>query len=55
MPQLNPSPWFLIFLFAWMFFLIIMPSKVMMHRFNNLPTPKNTQKSKPTPWNWPWT
>nr|AIZ03213.1 ATP synthase F0 subunit 8 [Mobula munkiana]AOY35849.1 ATPase subunit 8 [Mobula munkiana] len=55
MPQLNPSPWFLIFLFAWLFFLVIMPGKVMSYLFNNNPTTKSTQKSKPTPWNWPWT
>nr|AIZ03109.1 ATP synthase F0 subunit 8 [Rhinoptera steindachneri] len=54
MPQLNPSPWFLIFLFAWLFFLIVMPDKVMSYIFNNNPTTKSTQKSKPTPWNWPW-
>nr|YP_010959164.1 ATP synthase F0 subunit 8 [Urolophus aurantiacus]WND64991.1 ATP synthase F0 subunit 8 [Urolophus aurantiacus] len=55
MPQLNPSPWFLIFLFTWLFFLATMPTKVVHHLFNNPPTTKNIQKSKPTPWNWPWT
>nr|QZL31465.1 ATP synthase F0 subunit 8 [Urobatis halleri] len=54
MPQLNPNPWFLIFLFAWTFFLIIMPAKVMSHLPNNLPTTKSTQKAEPSPWNWPW-
>nr|QZL30461.1 ATP synthase F0 subunit 8 [Paratrygon sp. o FPM-2021]QZL30510.1 ATP synthase F0 subunit 8 [Paratrygon sp. o FPM-2021] len=53
MPQLNPNPWFLIFLFTWLFFLTIMPNKVMSHLFNNNIT-KNIQKPRPTPWNWPW-
>nr|YP_010279430.1 ATP synthase F0 subunit 8 [Narke japonica]UKG21295.1 ATP synthase F0 subunit 8 [Narke japonica] len=55
MPQLNPNPWFLIFIFSWLFFLVIMTQKVMSH----LPTKQNlfkkTQKPKPKPWNWPWT
>nr|YP_010578471.1 ATP synthase F0 subunit 8 [Acroteriobatus blochii]UZP16465.1 ATPase subunit 8 [Acroteriobatus blochii] len=55
MPQLNPSPWFLIFLFAWLFFLIILPKKVTSYLFNNNPMPKSVEKSKPEPWNWPWT
>nr|QZL30507.1 ATP synthase F0 subunit 8 [Paratrygon sp. p FPM-2021]QZL30513.1 ATP synthase F0 subunit 8 [Paratrygon sp. p FPM-2021] len=53
MPQLNPNPWFLTFLFTWLFFLTIMPNKVMSHLFNNNIT-ENTQKPQPTPWNWPW-
>nr|YP_009160421.1 ATP synthase F0 subunit 8 [Urogymnus dalyensis]AIY56263.1 ATP synthase F0 subunit 8 [Urogymnus dalyensis] len=54
MPQLNPNPWFMIFLFAWTFFLLLMPGKIMSYMFNNCPTTKNTQKPKSTPWNWPW-
>nr|QZL30458.1 ATP synthase F0 subunit 8 [Paratrygon ajereba]QZL30609.1 ATP synthase F0 subunit 8 [Paratrygon ajereba]QZL30612.1 ATP synthase F0 subunit 8 [Paratrygon ajereba]QZL30615.1 ATP synthase F0 subunit 8 [Paratrygon ajereba]QZL30618.1 ATP synthase F0 subunit 8 [Paratrygon ajereba] len=53
MPQLNPNPWFPIFLFTWLFFLIIMPNKVMSHLLNNN-IAENTQKPQPTPWNWPW-
>nr|UDF87692.1 ATP synthase F0 subunit 8 [Gymnura altavela]WNH19778.1 ATP synthase F0 subunit 8 [Gymnura altavela] len=55
MPQLNPAPWFLIFLFTWIFFLAVMPGKIMSYLLNNAPTPKNAQKSKVAPWNWPWT
>nr|YP_007026385.1 ATP synthase F0 subunit 8 [Telatrygon zugei]AFV48247.1 ATP synthase F0 subunit 8 [Telatrygon zugei] len=55
MPQLNPNPWFLIFLFTWTFFLIILPGKVTSYLLNNNPTTKDIQKPKPTPWNWPWT
>nr|WNH37578.1 ATP synthase F0 subunit 8 [Etmopterus bigelowi] len=55
MPQLNPHPWFLILIFSWIFFLMILPKKVMMHSFNNNPTTKSTKKPKPQHWNWPWT
>nr|NP_395457.1 ATP synthase F0 subunit 8 [Heterodontus francisci]CAC84216.1 ATPase subunit 8 [Heterodontus francisci] len=55
MPQLNPHPWFSILLFSWIIFLMILPNKVMKHSFNNNPLPKNTEKLKPQPWNWPWT
>nr|YP_010385301.1 ATP synthase F0 subunit 8 [Squatina aculeata]UAV85060.1 ATP synthase F0 subunit 8 [Squatina aculeata]UPM52002.1 ATP synthase F0 subunit 8 [Squatina aculeata] len=55
MPQLNPSPWFLILMFSWIFFLVVLPKKVTKHSFNDKPTPKNTEKLKPEPWNWPWT
>nr|QZL31421.1 ATP synthase F0 subunit 8 [Potamotrygon boesemani]QZL31423.1 ATP synthase F0 subunit 8 [Potamotrygon boesemani] len=54
MPQLNPNPWFMIFTFAWAFFLIIMPNKVMSHLFNNSPIMESTKKPQPNPWNWPW-
>nr|YP_010016374.1 ATP synthase F0 subunit 8 [Odontaspis ferox]QOI73760.1 ATP synthase F0 subunit 8 [Odontaspis ferox]QTJ25351.1 ATP synthase F0 subunit 8 [Odontaspis ferox] len=54
MPQLNPHPWFIMFLFSWMIFLTILPKKVMNYTFNNNPTLKNIEKSKPKPWNWPW-
>nr|YP_010950401.1 ATP synthase F0 subunit 8 [Bathyraja taranetzi]WMI36331.1 ATP synthase F0 subunit 8 [Bathyraja taranetzi] len=54
MPQLNPSPWFLIFLFSWLFFLIILPHKLTSYMFNYDPTLKNVKKQKPEPWNWPW-
>nr|YP_009494653.1 ATP synthase F0 subunit 8 [Bathyraja multispinis]AWO66446.1 ATPase subunit 8 [Bathyraja multispinis] len=54
MPQLNPSPWFLIFLFSWLFFLVILPHKLMSYMFNYDPTLKNVEKQKPEPWNWPW-
>nr|YP_009369696.1 ATP synthase F0 subunit 8 [Narcine bancroftii]AMB36435.1 ATP synthase F0 subunit 8 [Narcine bancroftii] len=55
MPQLNPNPWFFIFLFSWLFFLIIMTKQVMNHLFNKEPKLKNTDKPKPEPWYWPWT
>nr|YP_008815326.1 ATP synthase F0 subunit 8 [Prionace glauca]AGW45859.1 ATP synthase F0 subunit 8 [Prionace glauca]QTJ25364.1 ATP synthase F0 subunit 8 [Prionace glauca]WNH19765.1 ATP synthase F0 subunit 8 [Prionace glauca] len=54
MPQLNPSPWFLILLFSWIIFLTILPNKITNHLFNSNPTLKSTEKPKPNPWNWPW-
>nr|YP_010318866.1 ATP synthase F0 subunit 8 [Pipa myersi]UMB51097.1 ATP synthase F0 subunit 8 [Pipa myersi] len=55
MPQLNPGPWFLILIFSWLVLLILIPPKVANHSQLNEPTTQNTEKSKPTPWNWPWT
>nr|YP_008592597.1 ATP synthase F0 subunit 8 [Novumbra hubbsi]UXB60126.1 ATP synthase F0 subunit 8 [Novumbra hubbsi]BAN81600.1 ATPase subunit 8 [Novumbra hubbsi] len=54
MPQLNPAPWFSILVFSWLVFLIIIPSKIINHTFNNEPLPMNTEKTKTDPWNWPW-
>nr|YP_009144182.1 ATP synthase F0 subunit 8 [Gymnomuraena zebra]AKI32568.1 ATP synthase F0 subunit 8 [Gymnomuraena zebra]WNH38137.1 ATP synthase F0 subunit 8 [Gymnomuraena zebra] len=54
MPQLNPSPWFIILVFSWMVFLIVAPTKVMGHKFNNEPTTQATQTTTTNPWNWPW-
>nr|QGX86694.1 ATP synthase F0 subunit 8 [Glaucostegus granulatus] len=54
MPQLNPNPWLIIFLLSWLFFLTVMPQKVTSYVFNNSLTPKNVEKPKPEPWNWPW-
>nr|YP_003345415.1 ATP synthase F0 subunit 8 [Robinsia catherinae]BAI53215.1 ATPase subunit 8 [Robinsia catherinae] len=54
MPQLNPSPWFLILLFSWLIFLTVIPTKVMAHTFNNEPSLQATKKPKTTSWDWPW-
>nr|YP_009019236.1 ATP synthase subunit 8 [Trinectes maculatus]AFC88459.1 ATP synthase subunit 8 [Trinectes maculatus] len=54
MPQLNPSPWLMLFLTTWLIFLYFLPSKIMNHAFPNLPSPKPTQNQKTTPFNWPW-
>nr|YP_003412048.1 ATP synthase F0 subunit 8 [Hynobius guabangshanensis]ADB78077.1 ATP synthase F0 subunit 8 [Hynobius guabangshanensis] len=54
MPQLNPGPWFAIFLMSWIVFLLILTFK--MSNFNNLnePTSQNKDMKKPESWNWPW-
>nr|YP_659542.1 ATP synthase F0 subunit 8 [Squalogadus modificatus]BAE96375.1 ATPase subunit 8 [Squalogadus modificatus] len=54
MPQLNPDPWFMIFILTWGIFLAVLPFKVMGHIFPNEPTPKSMMTPKTTPWNWPW-
>nr|WNH22808.1 ATP synthase F0 subunit 8 [Uroconger syringinus] len=53
MPQLNPTPWFAILIFSWLVFLIIIPTKIMNHKFNNEPNTQTT-KTPLEPWNWPW-
>nr|UFP05598.1 ATP synthase F0 subunit 8 [Narke japonica] len=55
MPQLNLSPWFLIFIFSWLFFLTIMTQKVMNQMYTKEFTLKSMGKPKPKPWSWPWT
>nr|UEX93135.1 ATP synthase F0 subunit 8 [Gymnothorax favagineus] len=54
MPQLNPTPWFVILVFSWLAFLFIAPTKVMSHTFNNEPSPRTTESTTTNPWNWPW-
>nr|YP_010234376.1 ATP synthase F0 subunit 8 [Gallotia atlantica]QTA72529.1 ATP synthase F0 subunit 8 [Gallotia atlantica] len=53
MPQLNPTPWFLIFVLTWTTLLIIMLPKIL----NLFPTTQATYNQKnnfTTNWNWPW-
>nr|QFZ99231.1 ATP synthase F0 subunit 8 [Eleginus gracilis] len=54
MPQLNPAPWFMIFMFTWAIFLTILPPKVTAHTFPNEPSPQSMTTPKTSPWNWPW-
>nr|WNH21079.1 ATP synthase F0 subunit 8 [Symphysanodon typus] len=54
MPQLNPAPWFFILVYAWMMFLIILPTKVMSHEYPNEPTPQSAKALQTKPWDWPW-
>nr|YP_009111443.1 ATP synthase F0 subunit 8 [Samaris cristatus]AFE62085.1 ATP synthase F0 subunit 8 [Samaris cristatus] len=54
MPQLSPAPWFAIFTFSWLVFLIVIPPKILNHTYPNTPSPQLTQKTKATAWNWPW-
>nr|NP_203718.1 ATP synthase F0 subunit 8 [Pantodon buchholzi]BAB64394.1 ATPase subunits 8 [Pantodon buchholzi] len=52
MPQLNPTPWFLMLLFSWLVFLMI-PQKIMKHHFSTDPSTSNA-KEQTSPWTWPW-
>nr|YP_009182783.1 ATP synthase F0 subunit 8 [Austrolebias charrua]AKL82656.1 ATP synthase subunit 8 [Austrolebias charrua] len=54
MPQLNPSPWFLILSFAWLTFLLLAPSKILTHAYPFQPVLKNMKKFNVAPWNWLW-
>nr|NP_739962.1 ATP synthase F0 subunit 8 [Allocyttus niger]BAC23558.1 ATPase subunit 8 [Allocyttus niger] len=54
MPQLNPAPWLMIFVFSWLVFLAVIPPKILAHNFTNEPTTQTTETMKPNPWNWPW-
>nr|YP_001650805.1 ATP synthase F0 subunit 8 [Aeoliscus strigatus]BAF74929.1 ATPase subunit 8 [Aeoliscus strigatus]BBU25713.1 ATPase subunit 8 [Aeoliscus strigatus] len=54
MPQLNPSPWFAILVFTWLVFLIVIPPKILAHKFPNEPASQATTTIKTEPWNWPW-
>nr|YP_001054730.1 ATP synthase F0 subunit 8 [Labracinus cyclophthalmus]BAF46783.1 ATPase subunit 8 [Labracinus cyclophthalmus]BBU25869.1 ATPase subunit 8 [Labracinus cyclophthalmus] len=54
MPQLDPTPWFAIFIFSWAVFLTVLPPKIASHTFPNDPAPQGTTKPTTQPWNWPW-
>lgn len=54
MPQLNPSPWFLILIFTWLVFLIIIPPKIIAHSFPNEASPQAANKAKKDSWTWLW-
>nr|YP_010507361.1 ATP synthase F0 subunit 8 [Takydromus sylvaticus]AFP97620.1 ATP synthase F0 subunit 8 [Takydromus sylvaticus]UXG18840.1 ATP synthase F0 subunit 8 [Takydromus sylvaticus] len=52
MPQLNPAPWFLIFLLTWLT-LLLLSMKIL----NNKPKPSTPKYSKQLInmyWTWPW-
>nr|ASN74034.1 ATP synthase F0 subunit 8 [Salamandra corsica] len=55
MPQLNPGPWFAIFLSSWIIYLTILTSKMYNFKYQNNPMLQNMKKENPQPWNWPWT
>nr|AEX10788.1 ATPase8 [Phrynosoma asio] len=53
MPQLNPSPWFLILLMVWTTLMIIFMNKTLNILYPNTPT-QSQMKNPLTPWIWPW-
>nr|AGN71502.1 ATP synthase F0 subunit 8 [Rhinoderma darwinii] len=53
MPQLDPSPWFLIFFVSWLIFLIFMPAKTSKYYYLNDPSSK-TYSGLNKSWSWPW-
>nr|YP_010957073.1 ATP synthase F0 subunit 8 [Anthias woodsi]WMY90335.1 ATP synthase F0 subunit 8 [Anthias woodsi]WNH19896.1 ATP synthase F0 subunit 8 [Anthias woodsi] len=54
MPQLNPNPWLIIFLFSWMIFLALLPLKITAHTYPNELSRQTPQVFKTQPWTWPW-
>nr|YP_005296180.1 ATP synthase F0 subunit 8 [Caretta caretta]AFP52805.1 ATP synthase F0 subunit 8 [Caretta caretta]AFP52870.1 ATP synthase F0 subunit 8 [Caretta caretta]AJM70071.1 ATP synthase F0 subunit 8 [Caretta caretta]ATP84794.1 ATP synthase F0 subunit 8 [Caretta caretta]ATP84820.1 ATP synthase F0 subunit 8 [Caretta caretta] len=54
MPQLNPNPWLMILLSAWLIYTIILQPKISSYLPTNNPTNKNN-KTNTNPWTWPWT
>nr|ACN89885.1 ATP synthase F0 subunit 8 [Polydactylus sexfilis]WNH20546.1 ATP synthase F0 subunit 8 [Polydactylus sexfilis] len=54
MPQLNPSPWFYIFMTSWLVLLTVVFPKTLNHTFSNEPALQNTQETKRGTWLWPW-
>nr|YP_010390403.1 ATP synthase F0 subunit 8 [Acanthogobius flavimanus]UFH80645.1 ATP synthase F0 subunit 8 [Acanthogobius flavimanus]UPW99362.1 ATP synthase F0 subunit 8 [Acanthogobius flavimanus] len=54
MPQLNPSPWFLILVFSWLVLLVLVVPKVMKFIYPNEATSQSTETSKSNNWTWPW-
>nr|YP_010026555.1 ATP synthase F0 subunit 8 [Astyanax lacustris]QOQ85777.1 ATP synthase F0 subunit 8 [Astyanax lacustris] len=54
MPQLMLNPWLFILVSSWMIFLLVIPSKVMKHYFNNEPQEASAYKPETTAWSWVW-
>nr|YP_009133182.1 ATP synthase F0 subunit 8 [Selenotoca multifasciata]AGQ45958.1 ATP synthase F0 subunit 8 [Scatophagus argus]AGW45846.1 ATP synthase F0 subunit 8 [Scatophagus argus]AKC58594.1 ATP synthase F0 subunit 8 [Selenotoca multifasciata]QPG24567.1 ATP synthase F0 subunit 8 [Scatophagus argus] len=54
MPQLDPSPWFLILALSWSAFLTIIPAKLLRHTSLNTVTHQHAQERPTTSWTWPW-
>nr|YP_007316744.1 ATP synthase F0 subunit 8 [Sinocyclocheilus furcodorsalis]YP_010585502.1 ATP synthase F0 subunit 8 [Sinocyclocheilus anatirostris]ADD46434.1 ATP synthase F0 subunit 8 [Sinocyclocheilus furcodorsalis]UZX49522.1 ATP synthase F0 subunit 8 [Sinocyclocheilus anatirostris] len=54
MPQSNPGPWFKVLVYAWLFFLTIIPTKILNYISPNKPTTTKTKKHKTAFWFWPW-
>nr|AAY68115.1 ATPase 8 [Callisaurus draconoides crinitus] len=54
MPQLNPSPWFLILLMTWLMLMIIYLNKTLNIMYPNPPIKQQSEKKNQTPWTWPW-
>nr|YP_003934380.1 ATP synthase F0 subunit 8 [Phrynoderma hexadactylum]BAJ21259.1 ATPase 8 [Phrynoderma hexadactylum] len=53
MPQLLPDPWWTIFLFTWVIFLLFAPLKTLSFKPLNNPT-TSISKTQTTIWPWMW-
>nr|YP_010957281.1 ATP synthase F0 subunit 8 [Albatrossia pectoralis]WMY90582.1 ATP synthase F0 subunit 8 [Albatrossia pectoralis] len=54
MPQLNPSPWFMIFMYAWVIFLLVVVPMTLSFITPNDPVMQDAFTPKTKPWAWPW-
>nr|DAC76964.1 TPA_asm: ATPase subunit 8 [Sceloporus grammicus] len=54
MPQLSPSPWFLIMLMVWATLMVIFLNKVLAMLYPNIPTDLTPETKHPASWTWPW-
>nr|AET84009.1 ATPase 8 [Sceloporus samcolemani] len=54
MPQLNPSPWFLIMLLVWATLMIIFLNKTLIMLYPNHPTETPLETKHLSSWTWPW-
>nr|AKJ76887.1 ATP synthase F0 subunit 8 [Petrosaurus thalassinus] len=54
MPQLNPSPWFLITLMTWTVLMTIFLNKALTMLYPNSPTETASETKHTSPWTWPW-
>ncbi|YP_009340710.1 ATP synthase F0 subunit 8 (mitochondrion) [Eublepharis macularius] len=53
MPQLNPTPWFMIMMFSWVY-LTIITSPLLQTELPNTITNNMKTNSSYTYWHWPW-
>nr|AGN71119.1 ATP synthase F0 subunit 8 [Crinia signifera] len=53
MPQLNPSPWFSIFVASWTILILISLLKTSKSQTPNSPANKQFKLAH-SPWTWPW-
>nr|ABA39055.1 ATP synthase F0 subunit 8 [Leucopternis semiplumbeus]ABA39057.1 ATP synthase F0 subunit 8 [Leucopternis semiplumbeus] len=55
MPQLNPTPWFLIMTLSWLTLTMIIQPKLLPFIPSNTPSTKPITTIHTPSWNWPWT
>nr|ADW93246.1 ATPase 8 [Lygosoma sp. CDS-2011] len=54
MPQLNPSPWFLIMALSWVALFLLFKNKTTVVIQQNQTTPTSLKTDPKSPWTWPW-
>nr|YP_010133051.1 ATP synthase F0 subunit 8 [Proterorhinus semilunaris]QWE36517.1 ATP synthase F0 subunit 8 [Proterorhinus semilunaris]QWE37270.1 ATP synthase F0 subunit 8 [Proterorhinus semilunaris]QWE37322.1 ATP synthase F0 subunit 8 [Proterorhinus semilunaris] len=54
MPQLNPTPWFIMLVSCWIVLLILIVPKVLAHTYCNSPAHQSAHVPNTTSWAWLW-